>query len=431
MSENNVLVIFGATGDLTYQKLLPSLASLIQQQPDALSKIVLIGRQGKTLQDYFQYGVDRGLDEASLQPIISRLEYVYLQATEAQSYHALTTVLAPFATRIFYLATPPTMFHVITDALHHHGLYQKANPLHRIAYEKPFGDNTSTAEVLNQLLHENLEEHQLYRVDHYLAKPLIQQLIKVRMQWATVGMESLWTSAHIASIDILAYETVSILARGKFYDATGALKDMVQSHLLETLALLCMDLPNRIDDIATIQQAKVNFLRSLNPNLQQVVLGQYEGYRQEMHVNPSSTTETFVSLPLQSTLPRWQQTNISIRTGKKLEEKRTEIRIKWRNGGTFVFQISPQVGVHYNDVFLTNLTPTQQQHLQALQHHPFRKQEAYTTVFADLIAGNQTLFPSSKEIMATWHIIDQVKQVPVIPTPYQTSRDLGLPLEDL
>jgi len=424
MSENNVLVIFGSTGDLTYQKLLPALADLLKRQPNLLKKIFLIGRQGNTLEAYLQYGLDRGLDLNSIQTILPMLQYVYLQATESKDYTQLKSLLKPYDGRMFYLATPPTMFHLITENLHQNGLIEKSNPKHRCAYEKPFGENSSTADVLNQLLHESLDEKQIYRVDHYLAKPIIQQLIKIRMQWATVGMEDYWHGSNIQAIEIFAYETVGILSRGKFYDATGALKDMVQSHLLETLTLLLMDLPKRIDDVNAIQFAKIHFLKSLKPMINEVVFGQYEGYLQEPNVNPSSITETYVSLSLRSGLERWKDTLIKIQTGKKLEEKKTQIVIHWRTGGTLTFNISPRVNIEFDSTWYSSLPTSMQKHLLALSHHPFAKHDAYANVFSDMIQGNQTLFPSSNEILATWSLIDSIKQKPILPRRYQNSKDL-------
>jgi glucose-6-phosphate 1-dehydrogenase len=424
MSENNVLVIFGSTGDLTYQKLLPALADLLKRKPNLLKKILLIGRQGNTLEAYLQYGLDRGLDLSSIQSIVPLLQYVYLQATESKEYTQLKPLLKPYDSRFFYLATPPTMFHLITENLHQHGLIEKTNHHHRCAYEKPFGENSSTAQVLNQLLHESLDEKQIYRVDHYLAKPLIQQLIKLRMQWATVGMEEYWQSSNIKLIEILAYESVGILSRGKFYDATGALKDMIQSHLLETLALLMMELPKRIDDVDAIQVSKIHFLKSLNPVMHEIVFGQYDGYLQEPNVNPSSVTETYVSLPLRSQLTRWKDTSIRIQTGKKLEEKRTQIIIHWRTGGTLIFNISPSVNVEFTSTWFSTLPIILQKHLSALSHHPFAKHDAYANVFSDFILGNQTLFPSNNEILATWSLIDHVKQTPILPKRYLKNKDL-------
>ena len=424
MSENNVLVIFGSTGDLTFQKLLPALADLLKRQPNLLKKIFLIGRQGNTIEAYLQYGLDRGLDLISIQSILPMLQYVYVQATESKDYIQLKSLLKPYDARMFYLATPPTMFHLITENLHQNGLIEKSNLKHRCAYEKPFGENSSTADVLNQLLHESLDEKQIYRVDHYLAKPLIQQLIKIRMQWETVGMEDYWHASNIQAIEIFAYETVGILSRGKFYDATGALKDMVQSHLLETLALLLMDLPKRMDDVNAIQNAKIQFLKSLKPIINEVVFGQYQGYLQEPNVNPSSITETYVSLSLRSGLDRWKDTSITIQTGKKLEEKKTQIVVRWKTGGTLTFNISPRVNVEFDLSWYSSLPPSLQKHLLALSHHPFAKHDAYENVFSDLIQGNQTLFPSSSEILATWSLIDSVKQKPILPRPYQNSKDL-------
>ena len=425
MSENNALVIFGSTGDLTFQKLLPALARLNQLSSHLIQKIFLIGRQGKTLEDYIAYGIDHGLDAKVILPLMEKLQYVFMQASEKESYVALSKLIKPFTGRYIYLATPPSMFHLITASLSDHGLIETGNPHHRCAYEKPFGENGSAANVLNDLLHEVIEENQLYRVDHYLAKPLIQQLIKIRMQWATVGMESFWQSPHVERIELVAHETVSILSRGKFYDATGAFKDMVQSHLLETLALLMMDLPTRIDDVDAIQTHKIALLRSLNPNMDQVMVGQYDGYQQELHVNPSSITETYAYLPLTSTAQRWKDTSITIETGKKLDEKRTAIVVYFRDGHRLQFQISPSVKVIIDQAWLATLPSPMAQHLKQLSQHPFATEDAYVTIFSDFFQGNQTLFPSNKEIEVTWALIDQIKQKPMMPIRYQSLKDLN------
>jgi glucose-6-phosphate 1-dehydrogenase len=425
MSENNALVIFGSTGDLTFQKLLPALARLQHLSSHLIQKIFLIGRQGKTLEDYIAYGIDHGLDAKVILPLMDKLQYVYMQASEKESYVTLSTLLKPYTGRYIYLATPPSMFHLITASLSVHGLIEKANPRHRCAYEKPFGENGNAANVLNDLLHEVIEENQLYRVDHYLAKPLIQQLIKIRMQWATVGMESFWQSPHVERIELVAHETVSILSRGKFYDATGAFKDMVQSHLLETLALLMMDLPKRMDDVDAIQTHKIALLRSLNPTMDQVIVGQYDGYQQELHVNPSSITETYAYLPLTSTAQRWKDTLITIETGKKLDEKRTAIVVYFRDGHRLQLQISPSVKVIIDQAWLATLSLPMAQHLKQLSQHPFATEDAYVTIFSDFFQGNQTLFPSNKEIEVTWALIDQIKQKPMMPIRYQSLKDLN------
>ena len=424
MSENNALVIFGSTGDLTFQKLLPALARLNQISSHLIQKIFLIGRQGKNLEEYITYGVDHGLDAKLILPLMKKLHYVFMQASEKDSYAALLPLLKPYQGRYIYLATPPSMFHLITASLFNHGLIEKGNAHHRCAYEKPFGENGSAAQVLNDLLHEVIDEKQLYRVDHYLAKPLIQQLIKIRMQWATVGMESYWQSPNIDRIHLVAHEKVSILSRGKFYDATGAIKDMIQSHLLETLALLMMDLPKRIDDVNAIQQNKISFLKSLKPLLEKIVLGQYEGYQQELHVSPSSITETYAYVPLRSNISRWKDTTFTIETGKKLEEKRTSIDILFRDGHRLQFQISPSVKVIIDPNWLATLPMNLANHIRLLASHPFATEEAYVTVFSDFFQGNQTLFPSNKEIEVTWGLIDQIKQKPLMPIRYQSLHDL-------
>jgi glucose-6-phosphate 1-dehydrogenase len=427
MSENNVLVIFGATGDLTFQKLLPALNRLIEKQPQRLQQVILIGRQAKTLEDYLHYGDHHGLDRGKIPLVLSRMVYHFMQAAEPQQYATLKALLNDFTGRFFYLATPPSMFALITEALATSGCLEKQNPKHRCAYEKPFGENEVTASVLNDLLHEHLTEAQLYRVDHYLAKPLIQQILKIRMQWATLGMESLWQHPHLTHITVRAYETVGILSRGKFYDATGALKDMIQSHLLQMLALLVMDLPRRIDDIVEIQRLKTAIMPHLKPVDEAIRFGQYQGYLQEDHVNPGSLTETFVHLPLRILTPRWDGVKVILTTGKKLSEKRTEMVFHFQSGSYLTLHISPFVKVSYSEDFLTMLTPALRAHFLALSKHPFAQEDAYVTIFHDFTAGNQTLFPTSEEIIATWRLIDHIKKTPRLPIPYTHENDVFNP----
>jgi glucose-6-phosphate 1-dehydrogenase len=430
MSENNALVIFGATGDLTFQKLLPALNRLFIRNPKFNPTIFLVGRQVETLDAYLTYGEERGLEKQSIHNLLPRLNYVYMQAGEASAYGELAKLLQPFQGRFFYLATPPNMFHVITEALSQSGCLKKNQANHRCAYEKPFGESGTAAQVLNDLLHEHLDESQLYRVDHYLAKPLIQALIKIRFQWQTTGMEAIWDTSHIKSITIRAYETVGILSRGKFYDATGALKDMVQSHLLETLALLMMDLPSRIDDMRELQHHKITFLKSLVPLHDFIRLGQYEGYLSEPNVNPSSVTETFVYLPLNLTSPRWRGVKTTIITGKKLSEKRTDMTIHFHQGAQLVFTIAPNLGISVTPTGWENFSPKIDAHLQTLSRQPFAHEEAYVTIFQDFILGNQTLFPSTDEIVATWRLIDDIQKTPRLPVHYRHEDDILPTKED-
>ena len=424
MSENNVLVIFGATGDLTFQKLLPALNRVMMLHPQFLSRVILIGRQGSSLADYLTYGDHHGLDRNHLDALLPRLTYHYMQAAEPSQYGSLANLLTPYQGRFFYLATPPSMFALITEALATSKCLQKNHPHHRCAYEKPFGENGVVASVLNDLLHEHLNENQLYRVDHYLAKPIIQSLVKIRMQWATKGMEAFWQTSAISHLTIRAYEKVGILSRGKFYDATGALKDMIQSHLLETLALLTMALPKRMDDVAEIQRQKTTILHALEPIDHAIKFGQYDGYLQEENVNEQSLTETFVHLPLRLNLPQWQGVKVTLTTGKKLSEKRTEIVVHFRQGGYLTMQISPVVKISYSEALLSLFPEPLKAHMLALSKHPFTQEEAYVIVFQDFIQGNQTLFPTSEEIVATWKLVDQIKATPRLPIRYRHEDDV-------
>lgn len=423
MSESNALVIFGSTGDLAYSKLLPALAECLKTDPRlAIQKVFLIGRSAKNLQEYLSLGQEKGLDIETIVSLQPRLEFVFMQATETKDYSTLAKLLSPFNGRYFYVATPPTMFAIILESLAREKIFSKSVASHRIAFEKPFGENLTSAQVLNGLLHQWASESQIFRVDHYLAKPLIKDLLQMRSAWKNV--ERYLRSPHVVSIDIKAYETLGILSRGKFYDATGALRDMVQSHLLQTLTLAAMDNPNALTPKAIAEQ-KIKFLKSLSPSRAPVLWGQYEGYRSEVNVDPHSLTETFVHLGLTSTLPRWKDVKMTLSTGKKLSEKKTEIVYTFSNGSRMVLNVSPLAKIKLEGAVQDVIRdPIALQSLAVLKQKVFDKSEAYVQIFAKFILGDAAYFPSAEELELTWQLCDALKKKATLPIPYRTEADI-------
>lgn len=412
-----VIVIFGATGDLCFNKLLPALSHLLNENQNSLDAIVLVGRQVKNLEEYVRLAKDKGFSESEWLILKSKVQYVYMQSTDSNDYELLKQTITPFTHRFFYVATPPSMYHVILENLAKASLFEKHQPNHRVAFEKPFGENGISSNILNKLVHEYSDEQQIFRVDHYLAKPLIRELLTIR------DTMKVWNqrlqSPQLKKVVITAFETLGIVARGKFYDQTGAIHDMIQSHLLETLALAVMPLPSTID-IEMIQQAKVSFFNALNVVPSSIILGQYEDYRTELYIQPDSLTETFAHVQFQSTLDSLKNVEFVIQTGKRLSQKRTEIGFYFETYKV-IFNVSPLLKIKVISTEETELALMELHPLKLLQ---FINEDAYVKIFKDILNQDQTLFPSSHEIEATWRLVDQIKQQRILPKLYRHENDL-------
>ncbi len=421
MSENNALVIFGSTGDLTFTKLLPAIASMLHDHPDHLSHIFLVGRQVTTLDAYMDLAREKGLDDTLLSFLRPKLSFVYMQTNDPSDYESLTHALLPFHHRAIYLATPPSLYALIVDTLLTNKIIQKGHSHHRIAFEKPFGENQAAANELIAFMANQLDESQMYRVDHYLAKTMIDQLVRVRTSLSF--LQPFFRFPTLQRVIIRAYETVGIMARGKFYDVTGAMNDMIQSHLLFTLTRACMSLPKNVT-LASIHASMMTFLTCLIPDPTRMKTGQYAGYHQESNVAHDSRTETFAALPFTHTSHDYKDVEFWIATGKRCSQKKTDIRFQFTGGGILQYRIAPDIGVHANDAFLALCTPDQQQKIRSFMNQTFVQKEAYETIFYDFIQGDQRLFPSAEVITQAWTIIDQFHQVAPQPIAYAHEHDV-------
>jgi glucose-6-phosphate 1-dehydrogenase len=416
MSENNALVIFGATGDLCFNKLLPAIAQLNQDHPDSIRTVFLVGRQVQTREAYFALAEEKGLSLDTIVTLVPKLTYVYMQAGDSEDYGALSDVLQPYQGRYFYVATPPTMYWVILESLVDRGLLVRHQANHRIAFEKPFGEDGAAADVLVRLMTGKIEENQLFRVDHYLAKPMIQALVPLRQRMKTLA--SLFQAPTLKYVTLKAFETLGILSRGKFYEATGAMNDMIQSHLLLTLTQAIAPLNAQ----GSIEPAE--FLKGLSVNPSSIKLGQYMGYRDEVHVNPASTTETFAAFSLSHHDPALRGIDFWIMTGKKCSEKRTDIVFYFAEDAWFRIKIAPDIGMTYNAAFKALCSPAQLKELTQLSSLRWTQKEGYETIFSEFIAGNTRLFPSSDAILASWNIMEQAHRHAPLPKPYHHENDV-------
>ncbi len=428
-----IIVIFGITGDLAQRKLLPALYNLKKKGylPDAL-RIIGISRQALGIADVYEKLWGK-LDSVEFdKDIITALsavtEMVQLDMEDSASYgsllehlHQVTRELGQGVSRLYYLSIPSQAFITVVSKLgetgHNEPFHEDAERP-RILVEKPFGYDTTSAKELIDVTEKNFGEEQTFRIDHYLAKETAQNILTFRFQ--NPLFQSIWNTRHIDSIRISALETIGIENRVGFYEHTGALRDILQSHLLQLLALITMESPAKLDSFS-IHKSKLRLLQSIVPLESedvhtQTVRGQYASYRGEVQ-NPESNTETFARLELSIDNEQWRDVPIILETGKALSEKLTEVRIHFRQtseaSGTNLlsFRLQPREGVTlqlqakqpglHNDTGVVEMDFDYNKSFGGTA-------EAYERVIIDAVRGDQSLFASGAEVMASWNIVENV-----------------------
>ncbi len=442
--ERHLMVVIGGTGDLMRRKLLPAMRRLTER--GALhGRVVLLAsgrRAGFDDQSYREWARE-ALDEAGV-PIDADgsgwcdhcLHYQSVGDQQPEDFRRLKQRIEELerehdlpGNRIFYMATPPGAFIDTVERLGDAGL-NESRGWTRVVIEKPFGHDLASAQDLNARIHRHFDEDQIYRIDHYLGKETVQNLLTFR--FANMLFESVWNRDRVAAVEILVAEDVGVGRRGEFYDSVGALRDVVQNHMTQLLALTAMEIPVEFAADA-IRDEKVKVLRSLAPiDPGQVVMGQYTagtvagqpvaGYLEEDGVAEGSTTETYVAIRMYISNWRWQGVPFVLRTGKRLPEKLTQITIHFRCPALAIFQAHPEATVHANSLVIT-LQPDEgfDLYFEIKQpHEPLRLQthslrfryedafpelpEAYETLLVDVAQGDQTLFVRADEVEHSWRI---------------------------
>lgn len=410
-----ILVIIGISGDLSHRYLLPALRQ--------------IGRAGVLPEAFRVVGISRrNLDKHDVMPsgetaaLAKILELYQMDLTSLDAYHKLAEHLRKIehdmggkAQRLFYLSVPPAVTKTIIEMLGNAGLLAHAHA--KLLLEKPFGTDLASAEALVSHLQVFCKEEQLYRIDHYLAKEMAQNLIVFR--GANPLVRDTWHKDFIESIEVYAGESAGIEGRVTFYEQTGALRDMVQSHLLQLTALVLMDLPDisAVRDIPSRRLAALEALDPPNDVRADVVRGQYAGYRDETG-NPDSQVETYVSLRLFSRDPRWEGVPITLTTGKALPAKAIEVRVTYRqkdapHPNRLVLRIQPDEGV---TLHLWVKRPGYDYEMQPLplvlsyDHHFAGLPDAYERVFVDAMRSERALFTTSAEVLASWRLLEPIQR---------------------
>lgn len=433
------IVIFGVTGDLARRKLLPSLYEL---QKNGLlhpkTRILGITRRKFKLSWLLKdtkVGVrakDGRVNNQVLKDLGKKVELYSMNAAQPDGYAGLKTYLDAIEKevglcmgRLYYLAVPPQISAPIITHLGENHLNHGCEKHHapaRLLLEKPFGFDTKTAEELITTTRTYFDESQLFRIDHYLAKETVQNLVTFRFR--NPIFEDIWDNRHIKSITIAAEEKLDIEGRANFYEQVGAMRDLVQSHLMNVLAVIMMDRPDDITDSKAIHTERQRVLDNIEPvpaarMQERMIRGQYAGYRQEVS-NPSSSVETFVALKLFSRQTRWLNVPIYVRTGKALAAKQTSITVEFKakakdhdHTNQLVFSIQPNESI---TVQLWVKKPGFERELQVAPMQFSYKQvfdthghpDAYERVLVDSMRGNNTLFATSEEVMASWRILQPV-----------------------
>lgn len=400
------LLIFGITGDLSRRKLLPALGHIYATGRFDDLEIIGISRRAVDVKRLL-------LDTLGDDKLADKIEIITMDLAKSSDYQRLKQQikLASDEQLLINLAVPPLPAQQIVDFLGEAGLNSDNV---KLLFEKPFGFDFASASDVIQRAARYFREEQIYRIDHYLAKEMTQNLVVIR--GANAIFENIWNNNFIESIDIFAYETIDIEGRVQFYEQTGALRDVLQGHLMQLLALVLMDTPKGFDwkKLPQMRLDALNHLRPADPS--RAVRAQYRGYEQEVS-NPNSQTETFVSLELESDAPEWRGVPIRLVTGKALDRKLTEISISLKatdqaRGNSIRLQLQPNEGISM-DLYVKIPGYSNQVERRTFDlsfAYGERLADAYQQVFVDAIEGRKNLFATSDEILRSWEILEPVQQ---------------------
>jgi glucose-6-phosphate 1-dehydrogenase len=437
------LVLFGGAGDLARRMLFPALYNLKKSNllPDQF-KVIGVGRRALKTEDYRrQLGEDlksqHQPDSKVIDWLMSRTDFIQGDTTHPETYAALKTALGTDGNTIYYLATPPSLFSTIPKNLAQAGLLDQNAPdgsksWRRIIVEKPFGRDWESARRLNQDLLSVAGEDQIYRIDHYLGKETVQNIMVMR--FANGTYEPIWNRRYIDSVQITVAESLGVEGRGEYYDQSGALRDMVPNHLFQLISLIGMEPPNSFDanDVRDEKVKLLEAVKALSPEdvLTHAVRGQYDAYQHEHGIRPHSATETFAAMKLEVDNWRWAGVPFYLRTGKRLAGRLTEVIIQFRQAPIHMFreveatpprsnlmviQIQPDERIQMR--FNAKVPGPQVQlgtvvmdfdYLEAFGNAP---QTGYETLLFDCMRGDATLFQRADQIEAGWKIVQPILDV--------------------